>query len=71
MAAVEKKQPLLPHIIFIMAAIYLSIAICYSLKIISIYLPFKGEYFPFGFKKTYDDTVLETLPILMMSVFGF
>lgn len=54
-----------------MASIYLVIAICYSLKIITVYLPFRGEYFPFSYKKTYDDTVLETLPILIMSVFGF
>lgn len=53
------------------ACIYLSIAICYSLKVISVYLPFKGEYYPFEYKRTYDDNILETLPLLMMTIFGF
>lgn len=70
-ANMEKKQPLLPHIVFMMFVVYLVIAIAYSLKTISVYLPFKDDFFPFMYKKTYDDTFLESLPIFIMSVFGF
>ena len=61
----------MPHVLFIGASIYLVIAIAYSLKVISVYLPFLGDFFPFAYKKTYDDTFLEAIPIFTMSVFGF
>ena len=54
-----------------MCAVYLAVAIFDSLRTITIYLPLHEDFFPLIKNKTYDDAFLESLPIVIMTVFGF